>query len=230
MKCDLCDNEATVFLTEIVDGKMRKINLCESCAKENEVEDPTGFALADVLLGMSKKQEGGEEAGAQCPECGFTRSDLEKTGRLGCSACYETFGEEILRMLQRLHKGMQHTGKQVEAKLTASILHPKSESGAAGEEDEETAEEAREADEMVEAAKQQDKPQIKESAETGPNPEDFAPEEDAGEEPLEKEEATEEEDLEEKIESLSEELNKAIEREEYEKAAKLRDEIKNLKS
>ena len=58
MICDVCKtNEATVFLTQIVDGKMQKVNLCDSCSKEKGVDDPTGFALADLLLGLGAAQE-----------------------------------------------------------------------------------------------------------------------------------------------------------------------------
>ena len=39
-------------MTEIVDGQMKKIDLCEECAKEQGVTDPKGFALADLLLGL----------------------------------------------------------------------------------------------------------------------------------------------------------------------------------
>ena len=41
-----CENEATVHLTEIVEGQMKKIDLCEECAQEKGVTDPEGFALA----------------------------------------------------------------------------------------------------------------------------------------------------------------------------------------
>ena len=53
MNCDVCqDNPATVYLTQIVKGEMQKVNLCEACAKDKGVTDPTGFALADALLGI----------------------------------------------------------------------------------------------------------------------------------------------------------------------------------
>ena len=43
MRCDVCQkNDATVYLTQIVEGKMQKVNLCEHCAKEKGVSDPTG--------------------------------------------------------------------------------------------------------------------------------------------------------------------------------------------
>ena len=58
MNCDVCqENPATVYLTQIVKGEMQKVNLCESCAKEKGVTDPTGFALADALLGIDNDQK-----------------------------------------------------------------------------------------------------------------------------------------------------------------------------
>lgn len=113
MQCDVCQSkEATVFLTQIVDGKMQKVNLCESCSKEKGVNDPTGFALADLLLGMGAAQDIEKNPGAlKCPVCGFTQADFKKTGRLGCSACYGVFAEGLRGMLKNMHKGTAHTGK-----------------------------------------------------------------------------------------------------------------------
>ena len=113
MNCDVCkQNQATVFLTQIVDGKMQKVNLCESCSKEKGVTDPTGFALADLLLGLGAAQamEGGS-AVQKCPVCGFSQQDFKKTGRLGCASCYETFAEGLQGLLKGMHKGTAHIGK-----------------------------------------------------------------------------------------------------------------------
>ena len=38
---------------KIAFDKMRKVDLCEECAKTKGVNDPTGFSLADLLLGLS---------------------------------------------------------------------------------------------------------------------------------------------------------------------------------
>ena len=113
MLCDVCkDKEATVYLTQILDGKMQKVNLCEACSKEKGVTDPTGFALADLLLGLGAAQELDRGRDIQkCPVCGFTQADFKKTGRLGCSACYETFQEGLAGLLKTMHKGTQHVGK-----------------------------------------------------------------------------------------------------------------------
>src|SRR6188768_3623276 len=114
MTCAVCkQNQATVFLTQIVDGKMQKVNLCESCSKEKGVTDPTGFALADLLLGLGAAQEIERGGGAQkCPACGFSQADFKKTGRLGCAVCYETFADGLQSLLKGMHKGTMHIGKR----------------------------------------------------------------------------------------------------------------------
>jgi protein arginine kinase activator len=113
MLCDVCKcNDATVFLTQILEGKMQKVNLCDGCSKEKGVQDPTGFALADLLLGIGAAEEIEKGASSQkCPVCGYTQADFKKTGRLGCSTCYGTFGEGLNTLLKAMHKGTEHVGK-----------------------------------------------------------------------------------------------------------------------
>jgi protein arginine kinase activator len=115
MKCDMCDNEATVFLTQIVDGKMTKANLCEKCSKEKGVTDPAGFQLADFLLGTGQQKKtraaAVEDDTLACPACGFTRAHLKKIGRMGCPECYHTFADDLENMLRAMHKGTRHVGK-----------------------------------------------------------------------------------------------------------------------
>ncbi len=113
MLCDVCKcNDATVFLTQIIEGKMQKVNLCDACSKEKGVQDPTGFALADLLLGIGAAEEIEKGSSAQrCPVCGFTQLDFKKTGRLGCSTCYATFTEPLTALLKAMHKGTAHVGK-----------------------------------------------------------------------------------------------------------------------
>jgi protein arginine kinase activator len=113
MQCDICKKaEATVHLTQIVEGKMLKVDLCESCAKEKGVQEAAGFSLADLLVGLGAAEEMKVESpGAQCPVCNFTQADFKKTGRLGCSACWETFEAGLASLLKAMHKGDHHVGK-----------------------------------------------------------------------------------------------------------------------
>lgn len=115
MICGLCkQKEAKVHLTQIAGEKMQKVDLCEDCAKEKGVNDPAGFSLADMLLGLGASQEMEEASGnadLACPSCGFTQADFKKTGRLGCAHCYQTFGEGLEALLKTMHKGTRHAGK-----------------------------------------------------------------------------------------------------------------------
>lgn len=108
--CENCKNPCTIHLTQIVDGVMHKVDLCANCPNAKNVDDPTGFSIADQLLGLGA----GEEMGAGdsvCPTCGFTQSDFKKLGRLGCADCYETFEEGLSSLLRNMHRGIEHKGK-----------------------------------------------------------------------------------------------------------------------
>ena len=115
MLCCICkEKPAKVHLTQIVDDKMQKVDLCEDCAKQKGVNDPAGFSLADLLLGLGASQEIEQSAGGQelkCPKCGFTHADFKKAGRLGCAECYKTFAEGLETLLKTMHKGTRHIGK-----------------------------------------------------------------------------------------------------------------------
>jgi protein arginine kinase activator len=109
LKCDLCSKPATVHLTQIVNNKIHKVDLCEACAQAKGVTDPSGFSLADLLLKASLNPEPAGEV--RCTACGFTQQDFKKTGRFGCPSCYEFFARMLEPMLEGMHKGTSHTGK-----------------------------------------------------------------------------------------------------------------------
>jgi len=115
MLCCICkEKEATVHLTQIAGDKMQKVDLCEECSKTKGINDPAGFNLADLLLGLGASQEIEQAAGGvelKCPRCGFTQADFKKAGRLGCPACYRTFADGLEGLLKSMHKGTKHVGK-----------------------------------------------------------------------------------------------------------------------
>ena len=103
-----------MHLTQIAGDKMQKVDLCEECAKNKGVNDPAGFSLADLLLGLGASDQMEQSAGGselRCPKCGFTQADFKKAGRLGCSECYNTFADGLEGLLKTMHKGTHHVGK-----------------------------------------------------------------------------------------------------------------------
>ncbi len=114
MKCDIChQNEATIHLTQILDGKMLKVDLCDACAKAKGVQETgLGFSLSELVGGLGVADETrAESPGAVCPICGMSQADFKKTGRLGCAACWETFEAGLNSLLKAMHKGDHHVGK-----------------------------------------------------------------------------------------------------------------------
>lgn len=121
LKCDLCSKPATVHLTQIVNNKVHKVDLCEECAQAKGVTDPSGFSLADLLLKASLNPEPAPTV--KCEQCGFVAADFKKHGRFGCPACYDYFKGIIEPMLDNMHKGTAHLGKVPQRALERKSLY-----------------------------------------------------------------------------------------------------------
>jgi protein arginine kinase activator len=111
MKCDVCENEASVFLTQIINGQMTTVNLCETCSKAKGVTEETGFGLAEAFLTPSQRVDT-DTMEVVCNACGFTASQLKKISRMGCPECYSAFSEGLDGLLRNMHKGTRHIGKR----------------------------------------------------------------------------------------------------------------------
>ena len=129
MLCQNChENEATIHVQQIVNGKVQVFHLCEKCAAEKGIEAPEldDFNLAEMLFdiagkvvkatqtvsGESKKNEESESRReVVCPHCGWTYQQFRKTGYLGCPGCYQVFAPLLEGMLKNIHRGDRHLGK-----------------------------------------------------------------------------------------------------------------------
>lgn len=115
MKCDSCQDKATVFYTQVAEGKLKKFSLCDSCAESKGITSPDGLLMPEEVLGNKASGQGEENLFAaltqqECPVCGFTLENFRKVGRLGCPQCYQAFADEITPRLPGMHRGSTHTG------------------------------------------------------------------------------------------------------------------------
>ena len=134
LTCKFCSKPATVHFTQIVNNKVHKVDLCESCAQAKGITDPAGLseilikgASTSLALGLEDQSAPGAPAspaaaatppasaavpsGLRCDKCGFTQADFKKYGRMGCPHCYEVLAPVLAPMLEAMHKGPTHTGK-----------------------------------------------------------------------------------------------------------------------
>ena len=63
----------------------------------------------------------------RCQKCGNTFSDIVRSGKVGCSECYETFYDKLLPSIQRIHGRIKHNGKQVPVAETTVVPAPQEE-------------------------------------------------------------------------------------------------------
>ncbi len=104
-----------MHLTQVVDGNVQKLHMCEECAKKSGMEIKGPMSISDVLLGLGA--EGSADALSQsslskkCASCGMTLSQFRKRGRLGCDECYEFFMDELLSLIKSMHHSTSHKGK-----------------------------------------------------------------------------------------------------------------------
>lgn len=116
MKCERCDNQATVHLIEIKGGQKVEKHLCEQHAVEEGVAVKVNHApLNELLEKFVLKHASGaavSEAELSCEHCGLTYEEFRKTGLLGCPECYEVFAGVLAPLLERAHEGAsRHIGK-----------------------------------------------------------------------------------------------------------------------
>jgi protein arginine kinase activator len=117
MLCNICqEKEATVHLTKVEGDKMHKVDLCEACSKEKNVNAPSGGSISSIFKGLTDgvdlELDAVEPIAAEnCPACDFTQADFKKTGRFGCPECYEAFAGNLDALLRTMHRDVRHVGK-----------------------------------------------------------------------------------------------------------------------
>jgi protein arginine kinase activator len=124
MLCQLCNKRpANVHMTKIVNGIKSEFHICEQCAKENEglginsgiQAFETPFSFSNILAGLMEFTGSAvpytTQKHLECSDCGLDYEDFKKSGKFGCSKCYESFGDRIVPIIKRIHGNVQHTGK-----------------------------------------------------------------------------------------------------------------------
>ena len=117
MICERCSEDATVHLTDSVDGRRSETHLCLACARKAGLvlpEQPPKLALDKVVQNLIVANVGelvGELAELACPDCGVRFMEFRTSGRFGCPTDYQVFVKGLLPLLGRSQPATRHVGK-----------------------------------------------------------------------------------------------------------------------
>ena len=126
MLCEKCKkNEAKINLITVVNGQKHEIWLCENCAKDissipffssigQNVNFPFQGMLTEILSNADSNKvniDNNKIKEIVCSNCGLTYDEFKKTGKLGCSDCYEEFKVVLDPRIKSLQVGVKHVGK-----------------------------------------------------------------------------------------------------------------------
>lgn len=114
MMCEKCGKRvATTHIQTNINGVVESHHLCSQCAAESS-RDQTQLGLNELLgslFGETLKSTPRVDKRKRCPGCGMCFDDIAGSGRVGCDKCYETFLDQLMPSLQRMHGKAVHTGK-----------------------------------------------------------------------------------------------------------------------
>ena len=117
MLCQNCkENEATVHLTRVINGKKTELFLCENCAEEKGQLSFEGepFSFQNLLAGILNPEMSSSISHSdtfECSGCGLTYKEFSETGLFGCSQCYQEFDTRLDPLVKRIHGSREHQGK-----------------------------------------------------------------------------------------------------------------------
>ncbi len=113
MLCDKCGQKtATTHIKTSINGIVEVHHLCAECAKEHSGGSSIMLdSLIGSFFGDSLKSNPVTDNRRRCEGCGLCFDDISRLGKVGCDKCYDTFLEQLLPSLQRMHGRSRHAGK-----------------------------------------------------------------------------------------------------------------------
>jgi protein arginine kinase activator len=116
-------------LKRTINEKKIEINLCEDCARETgNIILPffDGFgSIFSGLIGYNSPQPANKVAkNKACMGCGETLEQFYSTGKFGCAKCYDTFSEELVPLLKKIHGSSQYVSAAKEENGEKAIMDP----------------------------------------------------------------------------------------------------------
>lgn len=123
MKCQQCDKSAVFHITELEEGEVREVHLCEDHARgyltqsdgegggEGKESPAVGGMLSGPLSIAKTADDLAEIDQKACSMCGITFFEFRNNGRLGCPHDYVQFEKELEPLIANIHGATEHVGR-----------------------------------------------------------------------------------------------------------------------
>lgn len=115
MKCQKCGmRPATTHIKTVTNGEYAQYELCSQCAKEmgyTNIFSDMESEFSNFLGSFFGNALPAKTQATRCESCGSTYNEIAKTGHVGCADCYDTFWEQLLPLISRIHGNTTHCGK-----------------------------------------------------------------------------------------------------------------------
>jgi protein arginine kinase activator len=97
LECSECRKPIAVRYTEVVGESITEISMCNDCPELRR-----RLQGAPQIPHLGNTEDGG--TGLACGECGTSLESLRKGNLMGCSNCYEVFGDVLISELLEINK------------------------------------------------------------------------------------------------------------------------------
>lgn len=112
--CQICNQKTPSHFVEIkCDGEtLYELEICSLCRKILTNPIPDEVFTLDQFFDIFENPETSEVIDVPpCPHCQQTFHDIEMTGLLGCSKCYDHFGDLVNHFISEVQEEDTHHGK-----------------------------------------------------------------------------------------------------------------------
>ena len=126
MLCQICQKRVgNVHFTQVINNNKVEMYICEQCARENgQFSFGLPLNINDFFSGIigidNTNQFIPKLNSPVCEKCGMSYEEFQKTGKVGCENCYNSYGERLNPLIKRLHGSLEHNGK-IPGRISKSI-------------------------------------------------------------------------------------------------------------
>lgn len=115
-KCMKCNKPATHKFVKVESGQIFDMYFCQEHAAERSPYQKPKVPISEILASLLSQEQAAAPTEAEgqlkCRTCGMPYAMYKKTLILGCAECYDSFQELLQPELRKFHGNVHHLGRK----------------------------------------------------------------------------------------------------------------------